>query len=127
MFTTSVLSFEAILLWMLVKTKKSIADSVYVWFVSPVKFFYIFYFLRQEFLFSPPEGADVQDLKYLKHSRSTSQGVYHQHYVYTGDVLLQNELWLKENKSRQKLYPISSSFILFASKHQLHYNLPFNW
>lgn len=28
---------------------------------------------------------------------------------------------MKENKSRQKLYPISSSFILFTSKHQPHY------
>lgn len=28
---------------------------------------------------------------------------------------------MKENKSTQKLYPISSSFILFTSKHQLHY------
>lgn len=28
---------------------------------------------------------------------------------------------MKENKSRQKLYPISSSFNLFTSKHQPHY------
>lgn len=43
------------------------------------------------------------------------------------DKLRQYEWRRNKNKSRQKLYPIPSSFILFMSKHQLHYSLPFSW
>lgn len=47
--------------------------------------------------------------------------MYARSVMYWGHVLP----YRRENAHRA--YPILLSFILFMSKHQLHYNLPFNW